>query len=98
MVNRSFGLMRIINTGKEGIEEIWKNRGRAQEDVYINRKDSENLLKLMAKLDSGISSENYTPEMIKKHREELLYIMRRNNMRLSDGMIDDLLSWKRFSD
>ena len=96
VARRSLALVRMFNSGKEGIEDVVKGRGRAQEDVYFSKKDKESLKKLMSKLDSAIADES-SPDVLKKHRENLVGIMRKHNMRPSDSLIEDILTWKNSS-
>ena len=95
VVRRSWGVVRMFNSGKSGIEDVVKNKGKADEDLYFSRKDKETLKALMSKLDHAIPEDSSNPEILKKNRDTLLGIMRKHNMRPSDGLIEDILTWKK---
>ena len=68
VVRRSWSIVRMFNSGKTGIDDVVKNKGKADEDLYFSRKDKEALKILMNKLDSAIPDDSHNPEIQKKIR------------------------------
>ena len=94
VVRRSWSIVRMFNSGKTGIDDVVKNKGKADEDLYFSRKDKEALKILMNKLDSAIPDDSHNPEIQKKNKDALLGLFRKHNIRPNEGMIEDLLTWK----
>jgi len=92
VVRRAPVLARMFTSNKN-IEDVVKNKGKADEDIYFNRKDKELLKKLVDKLDH--STEDLSdPEVAKKSREALVTVLKKHNTRPSEAMIEDLVTWK----
>lgn len=94
VVRRSRALARMFTSTNHGIEDVIKNKGKTEEDLYFNRKDKETLKRIMDKLDQTIPDDANNPEKLKKAREKLVEVMKKHNLKLSEGFIDDMMSWR----
>lgn len=93
VVRRAPVLARMFTSSKQSIEDVIKTKGKADEDIYFNKKDKELLKKLVDKLDHSTEDLN-DPEVSKKSREKLMTVLKKHNVRPSEALIDDLTSWK----
>jgi hypothetical protein len=94
VVRRSRALVRMFTSSNKGIEDVVKGKGKTEEDLYFSRKDKETLKKLMDKLDQAIPEESNNPEALKKARDNLVGIIRKHNLRPTEGLVDDLMHWR----
>ena len=94
-VRRSYALVRMFNSGKAGIEDVVKTKGKADEDLYFSKKDKETLKNLMAKLDQAIPEDSTNPALLKKSREALIVVIKKHNIRPSESLLEDIMTWKQ---
>jgi hypothetical protein len=94
VARRSLVLARMFHSSKTGIEDVVKNKGKTEEDIYFTRKDKETLKNLMDKLEHAIPEDN-SPEILKKHKESLLGILKKHNLRASEALLDDIMTWRQ---
>ena len=76
------------------IEDNLELKRRADEERYINKRDKENLKKLLAKMDQLEEIED-TPAVANDRRNRLLAILNNHSVRVSEKVIEDLLKWKK---
>jgi hypothetical protein len=93
VVRRAPVLARMFTSSKTTIEDAVKNKGKADEDIYFNRKDKELLKKLVDKLDHS-TEDLSNPEVAKKSREALVTVLKKHSIRPSEALIEDLVNWK----
>jgi hypothetical protein len=83
------------NVSARQAEEIIKEKGRGDEESYFNRKDRENLRKLLEKIEDTAADPEDLRKVQERQRERLLGVLRSHSLRVSDVVIEDLLRWKR---
>ncbi|OMJ86615.1 hypothetical protein SteCoe_11830 [Stentor coeruleus] len=94
VVRRSLCLVRKFVSTNHGIEDVIRNKGKTDEDLYFVRKDKQILKALMDKLDQAIPDDANNPEKMKKSRDGLVEVIRKHNIKPSEGFIEDLIDWK----
>ncbi|OMJ75921.1 hypothetical protein SteCoe_24816 [Stentor coeruleus] len=94
VVRRSRALVRMFTSSNKGIEDVVKGKGKTEEDLYFSRKDKDTLKKLMDKLEHAIPDESHNPDALKKARDNLVGIIRKHNLRPTEGLVDDLMNWR----
>lgn len=96
---RSSRLVRFFNSQYDRPlsekSDILKQKGKADEDIYFNRKEKEALKSLLNKLEEAETEEVNPEESIKKHESILLALAKQHDLRLSEVLIDDLVKWRR---
>jgi hypothetical protein len=77
------------------VEDVIKEKGRGDEDTYFNRKDRENLRKLLEKIEDTTADPEDLRKVQERQREKLMGVLRTHSLRVSEVVIEDLLRWKR---
>lgn len=93
VVRRTPYLVRMFSSSKQNIEDVIKNKGKSDEDLYFNRKDKELLKKLIDKIENTTEDLN-DPVVAKRCRDNLMNILKKHNLRPSEALLDDLTTWK----
>ena len=84
------------NTPPNFQDNLFKKKGKGEEDIYFTRKDKEALSALMEKMNKvHYSSDEEPDEVLHRHRDRLNAIFRENNVTVSSALVEDLLRWKR---
>ena len=94
VARKSLGILIRCMSGKQEIESIIRAKEKTEEDIYYGRKDREVMRKIRDNLDRPIPADKNDPEVIQRHREELIRIIRKHNLRPSEAFVNDILYWK----
>lgn len=89
--------VRMFNNDKADFDgSLLKKKGKGDEDIYFNRKEREQLKNLLHKLeDAGEQDGAIQSENAQEARHNLLAVLSKHSIRPSEGLIEDILSWKK---
>ena len=91
VITRGLAQARFVSTK---IEEELDLKRRGAEDDYVNRKDRENLRRLLQKMEDMAVEISEHDQLADRRRARLMNILNGHNVHLPEKLIEDLMKWK----
>ncbi|CAG9322137.1 unnamed protein product [Blepharisma stoltei] len=87
--------MRMFSDKEPYEGSILKKKGKGDEEIYFNKKEKEQLRNLLHKLEDAAGEPEAAVENDRESRAKLLQVLSKHNIRASESLLDDILSWKK---
>eukprot|EP00358_Blepharisma_japonicum_P001574 CAMPEP_0202954224 /NCGR_PEP_ID=MMETSP1395-20130829/50639_1 /ASSEMBLY_ACC=CAM_ASM_000871 /TAXON_ID=5961 /ORGANISM="Blepharisma japonicum, Strain Stock R1072" /LENGTH=90 /DNA_ID=CAMNT_0049669621 /DNA_START=1188 /DNA_END=1460 /DNA_ORIENTATION=+ len=87
--------MRMVHDKEPFEGSILKKKGKGDEEIYFNKREKEQLRNLLHKLEDAAGEPELTVESDRETKAKLLAVLAKHNIRASESLLDDIVSWKK---
>ena len=89
VLNRNLKNMPFLSLSNKSFSDVFKNREKAEEDVYVNKQERELMKKLLKKIKT-----EHNPDHESNEINELKAIFKKHNIEASNTLIGEIQKWR----